>query len=166
MLKNCWALKHKILEIYLNVWAFYKKGFDKLLRLFPLYCYKFRNQFCVYWFYDCNSNTNFCIARKLNYFLWATSWPNKSFSTFILLSVLTVQLKSMWFKHVRVGKHLGVSRLAGKKSKSKKSTAVNNHMLFSDHIYTLMTVKCWQLVTQISMLRSKKVFWCHVMNPS
>ena len=85
-------------------------------------------------------------------------WPNKSFSTFLVLSVLTVQLKSKWFKHVRVGKQSGISRLTGKKSKSKKSTAVNNHMLFCDHIYTLITVKRWQSVTQISMLRPKKVF--------
>ena len=114
-----------------------------------------------------NFVTNFAFTGFMTATLiQATSWPNKSFSTFLLLSVLTVQLKSKWFKHVRVGKHLGVSRLTEKKSKSKKSTAVNNHMLFCDHIYTLITVKCWQSVTQISMLRSKKVFWCHVMNPS
>ena len=35
---------------------------------------------------------------------------------------------------VRVGKHLGVSPLTGKKSKSKRSMAVKGHMLFCDHI--------------------------------
>ena len=35
---------------------------------------------------------------------------------------------------VSVGKHSGVSRLTGKKSKSKESTAVKDHMLFCDHI--------------------------------
>ena len=34
---------------------------------------------------------------------------------------------------VRVGKHLGVSSLTGKKSKSKKSTSVKDHMLFCGH---------------------------------
>ena len=38
---------------------------------------------------------------------------------------------------VRVGKHLGVSHLTGKKSKSKKSTAVKYHMLFCDHIVSI-----------------------------
>ena len=40
---------------------------------------------------------------------------------------------------VRVGKHLGVSPLTGKKSKSKKSTstAVKDHMLFCDHIVSI-----------------------------
>ena len=35
---------------------------------------------------------------------------------------------------VRVGEHSGVSPLTGKKSKSKKSTAVKDHILFCDHI--------------------------------
>ena len=35
---------------------------------------------------------------------------------------------------VRVGGHLVVSLLNGKKSKSKKSTAVKDHMPFCDHI--------------------------------
>ena len=35
---------------------------------------------------------------------------------------------------VRVGDHLGVSPLTGKKSKSKKPTAVKDHMLFCDYI--------------------------------
>ena len=38
---------------------------------------------------------------------------------------------------VRVGKHSGVSPLTGKKSKSKKSTAVKDHMLFCDHIVSI-----------------------------
>ena len=35
---------------------------------------------------------------------------------------------------VKVGEHSGVSHLTGKKSKSKKFTAVKDHMLFCDHI--------------------------------
>ena len=38
---------------------------------------------------------------------------------------------------VRVGEHLGVSRLTDKKSKSKKSTAVKSHMHFCDHIVSV-----------------------------
>ena len=40
---------------------------------------------------------------------------------------------------VRVGEHLDVSPLTGKKSKSKKSkfTAVKDHMLFCDHIVSI-----------------------------
>ena len=38
---------------------------------------------------------------------------------------------------VRVGEHSGVSPLTGKKSKSKKSAAVKEHMLFCDHIVSI-----------------------------
>ena len=38
---------------------------------------------------------------------------------------------------VRVGEHSDVSLLTGKKSKSKKSTAVKDHMLFCDHIVSI-----------------------------
>ena len=38
---------------------------------------------------------------------------------------------------VRFGEHSGVSPLTGKKSKSKKSTAVKDHMLFCDHIVSI-----------------------------
>ena len=38
---------------------------------------------------------------------------------------------------VRVGVHLGISPLTGKKSKSKKSTAVKDHILFCDHIVSI-----------------------------
>ena len=38
---------------------------------------------------------------------------------------------------VRVSEHLGVSPLTGKKSKSKKSTAVKDHVLFGDHIVSV-----------------------------
>ena len=38
---------------------------------------------------------------------------------------------------VRVGKHSGISPLTGKKLKSKKSTAVKDHMLFCDHIVSI-----------------------------
>ena len=38
---------------------------------------------------------------------------------------------------VRVGKHLPISLLTGKKLKSKKSTAVKDHMLFRDHILSI-----------------------------
>ena len=40
-----------------------------------------------------------------------------------------------------VGKHSGVSLLTGKKSKSKKSTAVKDHMLFCDHIVSINDFK-------------------------
>ena len=36
--------------------------------------------------------------------------------------------------NVTASKHSGVSPLTGKKSKSKESTAVKDHMLFCDHI--------------------------------
>ena len=38
---------------------------------------------------------------------------------------------------VTVGEHSGVSTLTGKKSKSKKSTSVKDHMLFCDHIVSV-----------------------------
>ena len=38
---------------------------------------------------------------------------------------------------VRVGEHSDVLPLTGKKSKSKKSTAVKDHMLFCDHIVSI-----------------------------
>ena len=39
---------------------------------------------------------------------------------------------------IRVGEHLGVSPLTGKKSKPKKSAAVKDHiMLFCDHIVSI-----------------------------
>ena len=38
---------------------------------------------------------------------------------------------------VRVGEHSGISPLTGKKLKSKKSTAVKDHMLFCDHIVSI-----------------------------
>ena len=42
--------------------------------------------------------------------------------------------ETCWHLSVRVGEHLGVSPLTGKKSKSKKPAAVKDHMLFCDHI--------------------------------
>ena len=42
---------------------------------------------------------------------------------------------------VRVVEHSGVSPLTGKKSKSKKSTAVKDHMLFCDHIVSIDSFK-------------------------
>ena len=38
---------------------------------------------------------------------------------------------------VRIGQHLVVSPLTGKKSKSKKSTAEKDRMLFCDHIVSI-----------------------------
>ena len=46
-----------------------------------------------------------------------------------------------WHLSVRVGEHSGVSSLTGKKSKSKKSAAVKDHMLFSDHIVSINDLK-------------------------
>ena len=45
--------------------------------------------------------------------------------------------ETCWHLSVRVGEHSGVSPLTGKKSKSKKSTAVNDHMLLCDHIVSI-----------------------------
>ena len=42
---------------------------------------------------------------------------------------------------VRVGKHSGVSPLTEKRSKSKKSAAVKDHMLFCDHIVSINDFK-------------------------
>ena len=42
---------------------------------------------------------------------------------------------------VRVGEHSGVSPLTGKKSKSKKSTAVRDHMVFCDHFVSIVDFK-------------------------
>ena len=42
---------------------------------------------------------------------------------------------------VRVGKHSGVSPLTGKRSKSKKSAAVKDLMLFCDHIVSINDFK-------------------------
>ena len=68
-------------------------------------------------------------------------------------------------RHLRVGvdENSGVPPLTGKKSKSRKSTTVKDHMLFCD---PLMTLKFWEPVTQISMLKSKKLFHYHVANSS
>ena len=54
---------------------------------------------------------------------------------------------------VRVGEHSGVSPLTGKKSKSKKSTAVKDHMLFCDHIVSIDDFKI--LATSNSDFRVK-----------
>ena len=45
--------------------------------------------------------------------------------------------KTCWHLTIRVGKHSVVLPLTGKKSKSKKSTAVKYHMLFCDHIVSI-----------------------------
>ena len=49
--------------------------------------------------------------------------------------------ETCWHLSVRVGKHSGVSTLTGKKSKSKKFTAVKDHMLFCDHIVSIDDLK-------------------------
>ena len=45
--------------------------------------------------------------------------------------------KTCRYLGVRVGEHSGVSPLTGKRSKSKKSTEVKDHMLFCDHIVSI-----------------------------
>ena len=45
--------------------------------------------------------------------------------------------ETCWHLSVRVGEHLSVSTLTGKKSESKKSTAVKDHMLFCDNIVSI-----------------------------
>ena len=62
--------------------------------------------------------------------------------------------------NIRVGEHSGVSPLTGKKSKTKKTTAIK------DHIYAILRSRSfprglqnfWQVVIQNFTLRSKKVF--------
>ena len=43
--------------------------------------------------------------------------------------------------NIRVGEHSGVSPLTGKKSKTKKTTAIKDHMLFCDHVVSLEDFK-------------------------
>ena len=50
------------------------------------------------------------------------------------LGKLPLDLKTGLKNSFRVGKHSGVSPSPGKKSKSKKATAVKDHMFFCDHI--------------------------------
>ena len=45
--------------------------------------------------------------------------------------------QTCWHLSVRVGKYSGVLPLTRKKSKSKKSTAVKDHMIFCDHIVSI-----------------------------
>ena len=49
--------------------------------------------------------------------------------------------ETCWNLSIRIGKHAGVSLLTGKMSKSKKSTAVKDHMLFCDHIVSIDSFK-------------------------
>ena len=58
--------------------------------------------------------------------------------------------KTCWNLSVRVGEHSGVSPITGKKLKSKKSTAVKDHMLFCDHIASIDDFKI--LATSESLL--------------
>ena len=67
---------------------------------------------------------------------------------------------------VRVREHSGVSPLTGKKSNSKKSTAVEDYMLFCDPIVSIDDFKILATGDSDLHVRSKKVFWCHAMNPS
>ena len=43
--------------------------------------------------------------------------------------------------NIRVGEHSGVSPLTGKKSKTKTTTAIEDHMLFCDHVVSLEDFK-------------------------
>ena len=43
--------------------------------------------------------------------------------------------------NIRVGEHSGISPLAGKNSKAKTATAINDHMLFGDHAVSLKDFK-------------------------
>ena len=85
------------------------------------------------------------------------------FKKFLVVDAMcnaTYYSKTCQHLRIRVDKHSVFSLLTWEKSKSKKSTAVKDHMLFFVIIfYPLITLKFWQPVTQISMLRSKKVFW-------
>ena len=45
--------------------------------------------------------------------------------------------------NIRVGEHLGISPLTGKKSKGKTTTAIKDHMLFCDHVVSLKVFKFW-----------------------
>ena len=43
--------------------------------------------------------------------------------------------------NIRVGEHLGISPLTGKKSKGKTTIAIKDHMLFCDHVVSLKVFK-------------------------
>ena len=43
--------------------------------------------------------------------------------------------------NIRVGEHLDVSLLTGKKSKAKTNTAIKDHMLFCDYVVSLKDFK-------------------------
>ena len=66
--------------------------------------------------------------------------------------------ETCWHLSVRVGEHSGVSPLTGNMSKSEESTALKCICFFVIILYPLMTLKFWQPVTQISMLKSNKSF--------
>ena len=53
----------------------------------------------------------------------------------------TYYSETCWHLSIRVGEHSGVSLLTGKILKSKKSTAVKDHMLFCDHIVSIDNFK-------------------------
>ena len=60
--------------------------------------------------------------------------------------------------NIRVGEHSGVSPLTGKKSKTKTTTAIEDHMLFCDHVVSLEDFKILASSNSEFPLRSKKVF--------
>ena len=67
---------------------------------------------------------------------------------------------------VRVGKHSGVSPLTGKNSKSKKSTAVKDHMFFCDLIVSIDDFKNLATSDSDFHVKIKESILISVMNPS
>ena len=60
--------------------------------------------------------------------------------------------------NVRVGEHSDVLSLTRKKSKAKRTTAIKNDMLLSDHVVSIEDFEILASVSQNITLGSKKVF--------
>ena len=66
---------------------------------------------------------------------------------------------------VRIGEHSGVSPLTGKKSKSKKSAAVKDHMLFCNHISSIDDLKILATSDSDFSVKVKESFWISFNEP-
>ena len=63
-------------------------------------------------------------------------------STSLMGNAFFLKMSFKWrHLNIRVGEHSGVSPLTGKKSKTKKTTAIKDHMLFCDHVVSLEDFK-------------------------
>ena len=114
-----------------------------------------------------NSNISFCkinfffklSTRLANFFRFKDKIPLCLNSNIVYKFMCgrcnaTYYGKTCHYFKVRVGKHSGISPLTNKWSKSKKSTAVKDHML----MFYQLILKFLLLVTMSSIEKSKKVF--------